>query len=292
MIGEEKSEIFKSIPEEYYPKTILIKDQTLENILAQAKKIGYPLIAKPNIGERGRGVEFIRDANQLNEYASKIKVDFLLQEYVDHSIELGVFYIRRPNESIGSITSIVVKEFLSIRGDGVSTLRMLIQNTTRGSLQVEMDHKRLQPVIDTIPKEGETIVVEPIGNHCRGTKFLNGNDQIDDELNLAFDKLAKKIPNFYYGRFDLKCKSFDDLKKLENFKIVELNGVGAEPAHIYQPGFSLRKAYQTVFWHFSEMAKIGRTNRKSGIRYWTLREGIRKLLDIRAYNRRLTLQNG
>ncbi|MEQ9006519.1 MAG: hypothetical protein RLP12_01450, partial [Ekhidna sp.] len=69
-------------------------------------------------------------------------------------------------------------------------------------------------------------MIEPIGNHCRGTKFLNDNHEINTELNQAFNQLAGQIPDLHFGRFDLKCKSYDDLKELKNFKILELNGAG------------------------------------------------------------------
>lgn len=288
MIGEKKSEIFKLLNSEHYPKTILIDDDIRPQIFECAQEIGFPLIAKPDIGERGKGVELIKTEKELRAYSSRTRVDFLLQEYIDLPFELGVFFIRHPTEKEGRITSIVAKEFLTITGDGEKTVSGLIQNSMRGSLQVDLSNERFDEIRYRILGTNEKLTLEPIGNHCRGTKFLDARSNVTNELTRAFNLLSKNIDGFYYGRYDLKCSSYAELEQLKNFKIVELNGVGAEPAHIYNPGFSLWKAYQTVFKHFSEMAAIARANKKSGISYWSHRQGIKKLFDIRAYNRCLT----
>lgn len=287
MIGEKKSEIFDLIPQKYYPKTRLILDYSEQEVLAEGEGIGFPLIAKPDIGERGNGVELIRSKEELEKYKSKMQVPFLLQEFVDYPIELGVFYIRKPSEKVGRVTSIVQKQFLSVTGDGESPIRDLLQSNTRAVLQVDFEHERLGHILARIPPVGKEVVVEQIGNHCRGTMFLDATFESDERLNFAIDKLAKQIDGFYYGRFDLKCKSFEDLRELKNFSIVELNGCGAEPAHIYQSGFSLFKAYKVVFNHFKWMAEVSLENKKLGIPYLTTRQGLKKLSDLRAYNKRL-----
>ncbi len=286
MIGEKKSEIFKLIPQEYYPKTVLIGECDRSKLSHWAAEIGFPLIAKPDIGERGRGVEVVHSDQELLDYAIRANYDFLLQEMVTYPLELGVFYVRFPKEHSGRITSIVSKEFLSITGDGHSTIRELLKERERAELQIDWKNERWTKIIEWIPERDEKLVVEPIGNHCRGTKFLNATEEADDKMNAAIDDLAKKIDGFYYGRFDLKCQSFDDLRELKNFKIVELNGVGAEPAHIYQPGFSLFEAYAIVMDHYKWMARVARENKERGIPYWSFRRGLKKLSDIRVYNRR------
>ncbi len=287
MIGEKKSEIFKQIPNHYYPKTILFDPDESQEVLRIANDIGYPLIVKPDIGERGKGVELIRSKQGLDSYVDRMKVPFLLQEFVDYPVELGVFYVRKPSEAKGRITSIVQKQFLKVTGDAKSSVKELLQPEIRAGLQVDFSHERIKPILNNVPKGGEEVVVEYIGNHCRGTKFADVTKEADQRLTGAMDKLAKQIEGFYYGRFDLKCESIEDLRDLKNFKIVELNGVGAEPAHIYQPGFSLLSAYRIVFWHFVQMASIARENKKLGTPYWSFARGIKKLLDIRAYNRLL-----
>ena len=284
MLGESKSEIFELIPQQYLPKMALIKPDDWGSAKRQATAIGYPLIAKPDIGERGNLVEKIKNEEALCNYLGSCGVPFLIQEFVDYPIELGVFYVCDPLTKKGRITSIVQKEFLSVLGDGKMSVKELLCNSPRANLQLDFDHPRFSDIMNKIPREDERVMVEGIGNHCRGTVFLNKSDEIDERLNEAIGELSKQIDGFYFGRYDLRCASIEDLRGLKNFKILELNGAGAEPAHIYQPGYSLWRGYQSLFWHFRELSRISAINRKLGTPHWPFKRGMAKLREIKAYN--------
>ncbi|WP_420317164.1 hypothetical protein [Ekhidna sp.] len=287
MFGEKKSDIFKLIPEQYLPETVLIEKGDIERASIIAEKIGFPIIAKPDVGERGSWVEKLEDQSQLKKYVKECPVNFLLQELIDYPIELGVFYVKNPGQK-GRITSIVRKDFLRITGNGISTLMELLEKNDRAILTANMDSDFVRKNATRVLNEGETALVEPIGNHCRGTKFLNDNQEIDEELNTVFNSLADQIPDFYFGRFDLKCTSYEDLKQLKNFKILELNGAGAEPGHIYQPGYPLWRAYKDILWHLSVLSDISALNRKNGHSYWSFRSGYQMWKSHRHYNRLLS----
>ncbi len=286
MVGEKKSDIFDLIPDEYMPKTLLIRKGDLERAALEAEKMGFPVIAKPDVGERGNWVSKIHSQQALKKYVEACPVDFLIQEMVDLPIELGVFYAKYPDRD-GKVTSIVRKDFLSVTGDGKTTVNQLLEKNTRALMTADLESDYLKQIGSEIPEKGEQVLIEPIGNHCRGTKFLNDNHEIDDELDQAFNTLADQIPEFYFGRFDIKCQSYEDLKQLKNFKILELNGAGAEPAHIYQPGYPLWKAYKDIFWHLSVLSDISRLNRKKGHSYWSFSQGYRKWKAHQRYNRLL-----
>jgi hypothetical protein len=285
MLGEKKSEIFDQIPKEYIPKTIFIKAGERAKAIDQGYKMGYPLIAKPDIGERGRLVEKISNEKALIKYVEKCPIDFMIQELVDFPIELGVFYVKRPQEQKGRVTSIVQKKLMSVVGDGKSKISALLQQNPRAMLQVDFKHSRFTSLMGQVPEEGEEVIIEPIGNHCRGTIFLDKTEEIDEKLCQAFDRLAAQVPEFYFGRFDLLCQSYNDLRELKNFKIVELNGAGAEPGHIYQPGFSLLKGYKVMFQHFKWLYEVSVQNKKRGIRHWTFKRGIATLKTSKEHNK-------
>jgi len=288
MFGEKKSEIYDIIPDDFIPKTILVSVGDSSSAVQQASEMGYPLIAKPNIGERGIWVKKIEDEAQLKKYVSNCPVDFLLQELVDFPIELGVFYVRFPEDKRGRVTSIVRKNFLKVVGDGEHMINQLLKKNERALLTANLESEFLSNNGERVPDSGEEVLIEPIGNHCRGTQFLSDNQQISEELNEAFDRLAKQIPEFYFGRFDLRCASYEDLTQLKNFKILELNGAGAEPGHIYQPGYSLLQAYKDILWHLSALSKISAENKRQGIPYWTFKRGYQKWKQHQAYNRILS----
>jgi len=287
MLGESKAEIFKLIPKQYLPDYTLIDSGNESAALAFGRQIGYPLICKPDVGERGKLVEKIADEAALISYVKKCPVPFLMQELVSYPLELGVFFIKHPGEQLGRITSIVQKDFLHVVGDGNSSIEKLLQESDRAQLQLNFDHPRFQHLLERIPEEGEKFVVENIGNHCRGTTFLNANDQISEPLNRAFNTLVDQIGGLYFGRFDLRCASYESLSNLNHFKILELNGAGAEPGHIYHPGASIWKGYRDIFWHLDQLAQISKANHKQGIPYWSLKRGWKKLRDISKYNKKI-----
>lgn len=285
MLGERKSEIFELIPNQYIPKYSLILPKDIASAQGFVAKHGYPVIAKPDIGERGNLVEKLTNDHELETYVSKCPVPFLLQEFVDLPIELGVFFIKYPNQRAGKVTSIVQKEFLHVMGNGIDTVGQLLMEQPRALLQLDFLNPRFKMKLKEVPQPDEKVIVEGIGNHCRGTTFLNAEKEIDAGLHAAFSRLTDQIDGFHFGRFDLRCGSFEGLRRLANFKILELNGAGAEPGHIYQPGYPLWKGYQAIIWHLVQLSKISRANRKLGVKYWSFKKGIAKMRAIKAYNK-------
>lgn len=286
MFGEKKSEIFDIIPNKYIPKTILIQKEDASQAIEKGNLIGFPLIAKPDVGERGIWVKKITTEEELKEYSEKCPVDFLLQKLISYPVELGVFYTKMPGEE-GQVTSIVRKEFLQVIGDGKSTTMELLNANPRAVLTADLSSEFLRKQGNEILEKGMVKLIEPIGNHSRGTKFLNDEHEIDQQLTAAINEIANQIPDFYFGRFDLKCESLEDLRQLKNFSILELNGAGAEPGHIYQPGYSLFKAYKAIFWHLRVLADISIRNNRNGIPYWSFKRGYEKWKNHKNHNQLL-----
>jgi hypothetical protein len=284
MFGESKYEVLKKVPAAFVPKTIFIpRASQFKHVLSQLEKagIGWPLICKPDLGERGFMVKRIKDESSLAQYLQTMKYDFIAQELVPGPLEFGVFYTRFPRKEKGTVTSIVMKEMLSVVGDGKSTLRQLILRVDRAKLQWEKLNHSYSEQLDTIPVQGHKIELVSIGNHCLGTKFLDGTHLITTELSDTFDRISKQIPGFYFGRFDLRCASVDDLYK-GNIKIMELNGCGAEPAHIYHPGYSLRKALKVLFTHWKNIFIIARENQRNGVNFISFKEAVQHYRKFKA----------
>lgn len=284
MLGESKSRIFDLLPAEFVADYHLIATGDCSAAKQYAQQIGYPQVCKPDIGERGNLVEVIHSEQQLLDYVKSCPVPFLMQRFSKWPVELGVFFIKMPGERRGRVTSIVQKEFLSVTGDGQHTVKELLNGSPRALLQLNFEHPRFSRLMEKIPKTGECVIVESIGNHCRGTTFLDRTHGATDKLHEAFSTLSSQIEGFYFGRFDLRCQSIEELEDLKNFDILELNGAGAEPGHIYQPGYPLMKGYRAILWHLNQLSMVSRANRKRGIKYWTFRQGIAKMRAIKAYN--------
>ena len=274
MFGESKFDVLKKIPAQHTPVTILINaPATSKHVLAlmNARDVHFPIIVKPDLGERGFGVQKIVDLRELEAYLATQRFDFMVQEFVDLPMEFGVFYTRFPNQKEGRVTSVVMKEMLSVTGDGRATLQELILGLDRAKLQWQTLKVKYRDVLTQRIPAGERIELVSIGNHCLGTKFLDATYLINADLHKSFDAISHQIPEFYFGRFDLRCNRIEDLYT-GNVKIMELNGCGAEPAHIYHPGYSLRKALRVLFRHWRNIFIIARQNQRRGVSYTPLRE--------------------
>lgn len=264
-----KKEIYDLIPKEYYPTTILVKqnenfEQIFENIIQQ--NITFPLIVKPDIGLRGTAVKRIFTKAELKQYHHTTSFDYLVQQLIPYENEIGLFYVQLPNQP-GKITGIVSKEFMIITGNGKSTIRELLHQDKRYLLQLKDLETTHQVVLNTILNVDESMNLVPFGNHCRGTKFVDISYKITPELNKNIQKLCNQIEGFYYGRMDIMFSNFDDLAKGKNFQIVEINGAISEPTHMYDPSHSLLFGWKELIRHFHYMFLISKDNHKKGTPY-------------------------
>lgn len=274
VLGESKINILNRIPKEVLPKTIFVsKEADFQGILLKMRslKLKYPIIAKPNVGERGLLVTKIKSEAELHTYFQKNNIDFLIQEFVDLPFEWAVMHHRFPNSNKGKVTSICVKEPLRVEGDGTSNVRTLMGKNPRAILQLERFEKSFSELLNEVPEVGEFVELEPIGNHCRGTKFLNGNHLIDEKLTEVFNQIASKMEGVHYGRFDMKCESEEAVKNGQ-FKVLEYNGIAAEPAHIYDPEYPILKKYQDIYQHWKIIFEIYKVQRNNGEKSMTWAE--------------------
>lgn len=265
--GEKKTDILPYLPPEYLPTTIFVdKVSTYPQIvdLISEGGLAFPIIVKPNVGERGTDVEKVISEIQLKQYIERMNEDFLIQEFVDYPIELAVLYSRLPSQKRGEVSSITSKEFLSVTGNGISTVEELIVKSPRATFQLESLRERFGTDLKIVLSHGETKLLEPIGNHCRGTAFLNANQLINERVNVIFDEISASYEDFFYGRYDLKVASLDDFQNGKNIKIMELNGISADPGHIYDPDYKLFTAYIDLSWHWKRLADIHLENKKRG----------------------------
>lgn len=270
VMGESKYKVLSLIPEKYLPESIFIARSTsFSNIIKMIKGQGfeYPFIIKPDIGERGKEVEKINDEHELKAYLENKTNDLIIQEFVEHELELGILYHRFPGAKKGQITSVVQKDFLTVTGDGNRNLQQLISNQIRANSRLEYLLTKFNKHLKDILPDGEKLFLEPIGNHCRGTTFYDAQHLINDQLNQVFDEIALEIQGYYYGRFDIKVPSLEDLYMGQNIKILELNGVSSEVAHIYDPNYKLIRAYKDVATNMKFIAQIARINHEQGLCY-------------------------
>jgi hypothetical protein len=275
---ESKKEIYDLIPSGYYPATLFFKaSSSQQDILALIKQrnLKYPLIGKPDIGMKGMMVKKLDNERALLSYTENSKVDFLIQEYVPFKNEVGIFYYRYPNEEKGHISGIVKKEFLAATGDGVSTVEQLLLKNKRAVLQLATLRIKEKEKMNIVLQKKEELIIVPYGNHVRGAKFLDDSKLIDEELTNTIDSICKKVDGFYFGRLDIRYNDWEELKQEKNFSIIELNGSGSEPTHIYDPRHSVFWAWKEIAKHWKILYRVSKLNHQlQNAPYMTTRMGL------------------
>lgn len=271
-----KMDIYNMIPDQFIPKTLFIgKDGVTKSVLGHVLSTGidFPFIAKPDIGMKAFGVEKIHNKDEFQNYARWSPSHFLVQELIPYQKEVGIFYVRKPGEKQGKITGIVSKEFLSITGDGTSTMVQLIKKNPRSHLQLKVLEQKFGDRLQQILDLGEEFVLVPYGSHTRGAKFVDISHKINDDLVQTIDKVCSQMNGFHYGRLDVLYNSFEELCQGKNFSIIEVNGAGGEATHIYDPKHSLLWAWREVARHWGMLCEISILNKRAGHSYLSFKDG-------------------
>jgi len=264
---ESKFSTIQLIPSKYKPVTIFVPinspiDPLLEKITL--KKIIYPLIIKPDIGFRGLLVKKINTPNELIDYLKKYNsINLIIQEFITYPNECGVLFHKLPGQDKGTITSLTFKRFIAVTGDGSSTVSELISKDSRANKYTSLLKKQNSTILNTIPTKGKHIKLGDIGNHSKGTAFINANTSISQPLIDTFNNLNEQIKGWDYGRIDLKYENFEDLENGKSFKILEINGLISEPTHMYDASTgNYLKSLKEICKHWTIIYTISQENHR------------------------------
>jgi membrane protein DedA with SNARE-associated domain len=236
--------------------------------LASGAGLSFPLVAKPDIGWRGIGVRLVRDAADLHAYLRGFPADarLILQEHVPYAGEAGIFYVRKPGERHGRIFSMTFRYYPHVVGDGRSTLRQLIAADPRASWKADLHHEALADRLDEVPEAGRTVRLSLVGSSRVGGLYKDACGHVTATLTARFDEIADEMPGFHFGRFDVRFASVERLAVGEDFRIIEVNGAGAEAIHMWDPEFKLGDAYATLFHQQALMFEVAAACRARGAR--------------------------
>ena len=244
--------------------------------------LSWPLVLKPDVGERGQGVAICHQRERAERYLSSNPAAIIAQEYVP-GVEYGVFYYRRPDEPSGHILAITDKRFPSVTGDGKHTLERLILADDRAVCSARFFLARYSPRLLEVPPADTVVPLVELGTHCRGSLFLDGTAEFaTPELSAAVDAISKTFDGFYFGRYDIRCPSAEDFRAGRNLRVIELNGVTSEATSIYDPRTTLFQAWRTLCRQWSLAYEIGAANRDRGVKPMTLRQVIRAFIHSRS----------
>ncbi|MGF1607484.1 MAG: D-alanine--D-alanine ligase [Rhodothalassiaceae bacterium] len=234
----------------------------------QREALDYPLVAKPDIGCRGAGVRVVCSTEDLQAYLAGFPAPgrLVLQQLADFRSEAGVYYVRPPGADRGHIFSLTLKYFPHVVGDGRRSLRTLIHAHPRSAALAHLYLPRFAGRLDQVVPAGEAVRLGFVGSHSKGAIFRDGGDYVTAAMTARFDAIARSLPDFHIGRFDIRFEDFAAVQQGRGFKIVELNGAGAEATHIWDSRTPLRRAWATLYRQWRWLYRIGAANRRAGAR--------------------------
>ncbi len=274
--GEGKDEMYKQLPDGSYPSTIYITaGSSFENLKKDITANGFtfPFAVKPNVGMMGFMFRKISSFHELEMYHAAIPVDYVLQDLIEYPLEVSVFYYRLPHKKKGTISGFLMKQPPEVIGDGKSNLEELIGRNPALKFKQEEMKERHKNRLDLVLKEGEQFYLSNASNRSQGGKLENLNNEIDEQLLAQFDAISLHTKYFYYGRYDIKCKSIEGLKSGKDYTILEFNGAGAGIQHIYGNNLSLYMACKLILEHWKQLYRISELNHKSGMAFWGFNRG-------------------
>jgi membrane protein DedA with SNARE-associated domain len=280
VVGESKWEILGGLrtaaPERVPPTELLLGSEPLAARLSRfhafraRHDLGWPVVLKPDVGERGAGVAIIHSEAEAEAYLGRAGGDVLAQQFVP-GLEFGIFYYRIPGDDRGRIFSITDKRFPAVTGDGRSTLERLILIDDRAVCMARFLLDKHAARLYEVPQEGQVMPLVELGTHCRGAAFFDGSDLSTEALEAEVDLISRRFPGFWFGRYDVRADSVADLQA-GKFMVIELNGATSEATSIYDPGNGLFAAYRTLARQWRILFDIGSRNRRAGIQPTGLRE--------------------
>ncbi len=259
---------------------LIEKEFSLEKRLAKAIQFmkitnaSFPVVLKPDRGERGNEVIIATSQVELEKYLQKKSFPIILQKYIS-GLEFGVFYYRYPSEKNGNIFAITDKRLLTLTGDGKSTLEELILKDGRAYLMANFHFTQHEEKLQNVLAMGERFPLVTLGTHCKGALFLEGKQFITEKLTEKIDEISKNFKGFYFGRYDIRVPNAEDFIAGKNIYVLELNGVTSEATSMYDPKYSIFQAYKTLFTQWRIAVEIGCLNIQNGARQLKLKELIR-----------------
>jgi hypothetical protein len=289
--GGSKKEMYGQLPSWSYPTSIFISPSLpFTEVKKNMSEAGlqFPVVVKPDSGMAGVLFRIIKDEEHLKIYHAAVGELYVLQKCISTGLEYSVYYIRYPGETKGMITGLIVKDYLHVVGDGRQPLSALINENPVAKYKLDKLKKMHTLKWNEIIPAGEKYLLDPAGNHNTGAKFVNLNHEIDQKLCDVFDRISNETVHYYFGRYDLKCTSLDDLKNGKNIDILEFNGAGAAITHVFDRNMSYFNALKEIVRHWRHLYKIGKINNKKGVPYWGFWKGYRFMQKAKRNFRRMS----
>ncbi len=285
LVGEGKHEYFEQMgqiarasvaPYILCKVTASLDPAALAQQLAAAQ-LDFPLVIKPDMGLCGYGVRRVNDFASLCRDIGlyPLGIDLVIQAYLSQEGEAGVFYVRRPDQVKGQILGVALRHFPRVIGDGIRTIAELMAEQSRtAALLTRMDHQ-CDIDVQRVPAVAEVVRLSTIGSTRVGSCYTDGAAFVTPALTEAIDRIAQDMPQFYFGRFDLRFDNLAALQAGRDLKIMEVNGAGSEAIDAWDPQHSLWTGFKMILNKQAILFEIADACRQRGYPVMSLRKILR-----------------
>jgi cyanophycin synthetase len=217
----------------------------LIGLLQEAEKIGYPVVLKPQCGNKGQGVVLnIKNQKQLvNSYINlkKNQKDIILEKY---------FYGRDYRVCVVNYKVVAVSLRIApfVIGNGKDNLRTLIEILNKDPLRGEDHEKALTKIkidkelisclskrgfeLDYIPKEDEKILLRENANLSTGGMAIDCTEEICEE-NIEYCINAAKTLGLDICGVDICSKDISTPLRENDGVVLEINAAPGIRMHHY-----------------------------------------------------------
>ena len=225
--------------------------------------LGYPLVAKPDIGWCGFGVRRVADDAGLAAYAAGFPrgAAFLVQRLAPGPGEAGLFYVRAPGAQRGHVTAITRRTPPHVAADGVLRVEELLRQAGVAPAGLGLSEAELARV----PEAEEQVTLATVASIRVGSRYTDATPALTPALDDRVDAIARSMPDFHVGRFDVRFGGLADLRA-GDVTIIEVNGAGSEAIQFWDPSLSMWEAYAGVFEKQAMLFRHGAAMRARGYR--------------------------
>ena len=250
MNGPLSSAAMMRVVDDKYAARSLIKDQGIrtpestfiriferDDFRSFANKIGYPVVLKPNNLSRGEGVYTSIDSDEsLDEHLEKIsglignETDRILIEKQFTGDDYRFFVVD------GDVLAASKRARANVVGDGEHTVLELIQAKNRlrskdrdlMNFLIPTDGSKLGRLyregrtLDTIPDDGERIIIRDESNIASGGEGIDYTDTAHEKFKEIAVQAVQSIPGFQYGGVDIIAEDITRAPDPDNYVVTEV----------------------------------------------------------------------
>lgn len=242
-----------------------VKRDGVEAVVDAAHQLGYPLVMKPVMGSRGKGVfSGIRDEAQLRSYLPHItdeleKSRLVLEEHIEGE-DYRVFVVG------DQVSASTWRRPASVTGDGIRSIQQLISQKNRKrrrnpalsnervtvDLEVEQRLSDQGYDLESIPDEGVHIRLRGKANLSTGGEIVDVTEQLTDSVKETAVAAVAAVPGLVAAGVDLMIDRVpDELGQAQHIAVIELNPRAHLSGHVFPsegPGHNAAGAMVSHFF--------------------------------------------